>query len=154
MRLTDASLFSRALTTIEVKSLEKYMVKEEKEVVIGRLTSMSGEIIKYLNPKFIISPTSLSSGKKIEELDSDSSVYSSVKVAPGITFEELITELKKISKVPVLFPLYLQGSVGGFIATNGSGFGSYKFGFVKRKKKYIDLIILAKRMLRPQTTLK
>jgi len=135
MRLTDASLFSRALTTIEVKSLEKYMVKEEKEVVIGRLTSMSGEIIKYLNPKFVISPTSLSSGKKLEELDSDSSVYSSVKVAPGITFEELITELKKISKVPVLFPLYLQGSVGGFIATNGSGFGSYKFGFVKGKKE-------------------
>ena len=136
MKLTDASIFSRALTTIEIKSIEKFMIKEEKEIVVGRLTSMNGEIIKYLNPKIIVSPTSLPSGKKVETegLESES-VYSSIKVAPGITFEELISELKKFSRVPVLFPLYLKGSVGGFIASNGSGFGSYKFGFVKEKKE-------------------
>jgi len=136
MKLTDASIFSRALTTIEIKSIEKYMIKEEKEIVVGRLTSMNGEIIKYLNPKIVASPTSLPSGKKVETegLESESA-YSFVKVAPGITFEELLSELKKFSRVPVLFPLYLKGSVGGFIATNGSGFGSYKFGFVKEKKE-------------------
>ncbi|BFH73595.1 4Fe-4S dicluster domain-containing protein [Sulfurisphaera javensis] len=135
MRLTDASIFSRALSTIEIKDLEKYFIKEEKEIIVGRLTSMNGEIIKYSNPKLIPSPTKLPSGNIIEEENNSSSVYSIFKVAPGITFEELITELKKYSRVPVLFPIYLQGSVGGFIATNGSGFGSYKFGFVKGKKE-------------------
>ncbi|QIW23392.1 FAD-binding protein [Sulfolobus sp. S-194] len=139
MRVTDASIFSRALTTIEIKEIEKFLIKEEKEVVIGRLTSMNGDLIKYSNPKIIPSPTKLPSGNIIEEIKFDSSIYSVYRVAPGLTFEELITELKKYSKVPVLFPLYLQGSVGGFIATNGSGFGSYKFGFVRGEKEVHSL---------------
>lgn len=138
MRLTDASIFSRALSTIEIKSIEKYLNKEEKEIIVGRLTSMNGEIIKYEKPKIVIAPAVLSSGQKLEEISSDS-VYSYFKVAPGITFNELIETLKNDSKVPVLFPLYLQGTIGGFIATNGSGFGSYKFGFVKWKKEVYRL---------------
>jgi len=138
MVITDASIFSRALTTIEIKKIEKYLDKNPREIYIGRATSMNGELIQYPNAKLIPSPQTLPNGKRIDESGGISnSVYKAFKVAPGLTFNELINELKPLGLVPVLTPIYLQGTVGGFIATNGSGFGSYKFGFIKGKYKEV-----------------
>ena len=141
MTITDASLFSRALTTIEIKKIEKYLDKAEQVVVVGRGTSVTGDLIKYAKAKYVPSPRVLGNGKGIEESNENSSkVYKFFNVAPGLTFEELLSALKPLGYVPVLLPFYLKGTVGGFIATNGSGFGSYKFGFVKGKKEVHKLV--------------
>jgi len=59
MVITDASIFSRALTTIEIKKIEKYLDKNQREIYIGRATSMNGELIQYPNAKLIPSPQTL-----------------------------------------------------------------------------------------------
>ncbi|MFP3188744.1 MAG: 4Fe-4S dicluster domain-containing protein [Sulfolobaceae archaeon] len=140
--ITDASLFSRALTTIDIKKIEKYLDKTEQVVYVGKATSVSGDLIRYARAKYVTSPNLLGNGNKIEESkeQSGSSVYKYYNVAPGLTFEELLTELKPSGFVPVLLPFYLKGTVGGFISSNGSGFGSYKFGFVRGKKEVHKLV--------------
>jgi len=140
--ITDASLFSRALTTIDTKKIEKYLDKTEQVVYVGKATSVSGDLIRYARAKYVTSPNLLGNGNKIEESkeQSGSSVYKYYNVAPGLTFEELLTELKPSGFVPVLLPFYLKGTVGGFISSNGSGFGSYKFGFVRGKKEVHKLV--------------
>jgi len=140
--ITDASLFSRALTTIDIKKIEKYLDKTEQVVYVGKATSVSGDLIRYARAKYVTSPNLLGNGNKIEESkeQSGSSVYKYYNVAPGLTFEDLLTELKPLGFVPVLLPFYMKGTVGGFISSNGSGFGSYKFGFVRGKKEVHKLV--------------
>ncbi|BCU69551.1 FAD-binding protein [Stygiolobus caldivivus] len=142
MVVTDASLFSRALTTVEIKKIEKYMDKAQQQVVVGRGTSVTGELIRYANAKYTSSPRVLGNGNKVEENkdQNGSTVYKYFNVAPGLSFEELLAELKPSGFIPVLLPFYLKGTVGGFISTNGSGFGSYKFGFVRGKKEVHKLV--------------
>jgi len=142
MVITDASLFSRALTTIDIKKIEKYLDKTEQVVYVGKATSVSGDLIRYARAKYVTSPNLLGNGNKIEESkeQSGSSVYKYYNVAPGLTFEDLLTELKPLGFVPVLLPFYMKGTVGGFISSNGSGFGSYKFGFVRGKKEVHKLV--------------
>ncbi len=136
--LLDSSVFSRAIITFDISSLKKFMINEEKEVVIGNLTSMSGEILNYLNPKPIKAATSLSDGSFYKIIGKKYGM-TYAEVPAGLTFEELIGKLESENLFPAIFPLYLKGTVGGFIATNGSGFGSYKYGFVKYKIPVYEL---------------
>lgn len=109
------------------------MVTEEKEVIIGRGTSMSGSILQYLNPKVTIAPSRFEDGSVYRVVE-NKGTFSKLDVPSGITFKELLDRLSRDNLYPALFPMYLTGTVGGFVATNGSGFGSYKFGFVNYKK--------------------
>ncbi|BDC18112.1 FAD-binding protein [Acidianus sp. HS-5] len=136
--LLDSSIFSRAIITFDISSLKKYMVNEEKEIVIGSLTSMSGEILNYLNPKPVKAATLLSDGS-FYKITSRKYGMTYAEVPAGLTFEELINKLKSENLFPAIFPLYLKGTIGGFISTNGSGFGSYKYGFVKYKIPVYEL---------------
>ncbi len=135
--LLDASVFSRAV--IGGYDIKKYQVKESSEVIVGRLTGLYGDILKYANPKVIHAPSRFDDNTLIREVEGKN-VYKTFEVPAGITFENLIKELSKTGYFPALFPLYLKGTVGGFIALNGSGFGSYKFGFVKNSKTVHKLI--------------
>ena len=76
----------------------------------------------------------MSNGKELE-LVTHGVIFSEYRVAPGLTFRKLLELLKSEGVVPALMPTYLEGTVGGFVATNGTGVGSYKFGFVKGKKE-------------------
>jgi ferredoxin len=115
-----------------VSSLKKFMV-EGGEVIVGRGTSLDGSLLRYLNPKYVSARNRLEDGSVFSILERGN-IYAKARVAPGATFEELFNSLIKEGYYPALFPLYPKGTVGGFIATNGSGFGSYKFGFVRYKK--------------------
>ncbi|WP_148692819.1 FAD-binding protein [Acidianus manzaensis] len=137
--LLDASIFSRALVGIDINSIKKQMVQEQKELVVGRLTSMSGDILSYLNPKIVISRDRLSDGSIVKFLNQKKFGLDLVEVPTGVTFEELINFLSKEGYFPIIFPVYLKGTIGGFISTNGSGFGSYKYGFVKSKTTLYEI---------------
>ncbi|MBW9140258.1 MAG: FAD-binding protein [Candidatus Aramenus sp.] len=106
---------------------------EGGEVIVGRGTSLDGSLLRNLNPKYLSAVNRLEDGSVFSILEKGN-IYAKARVAPGATFEELFNSLAKEGYYPALFPLYPKGTVGGFIATNGSGFGSYKFGFVKYKK--------------------
>jgi len=114
------------------------MTVDEKEVVVGNLTSMSGEILSYLNPKPIKAATKLPDGSYYKIIGKKYGM-TYAEVPAGLTFEELIEKLKSENLFPAIFPLYLKGTIGGFISTNGSGFGSYKYGFVKYKISVYEL---------------
>ncbi|MEM1859204.1 MAG: FAD-binding protein, partial [Metallosphaera sp.] len=131
--ILDASIFSRAIAIMGIESIKKQMVTEEKEVIIGRGTSMSGSILQYLNPKVTIAPSRFEDGSVYRVVE-NKGTFSKLDVPSGITFKELLDRLSRDNLYPALFPMYLTGTVGGFVATNGSGFGSYKFGFVNYKK--------------------
>jgi len=135
--ILDASIFSRALVSIDISSIKKYMDEKEHEVILGKATSMDGSILKFLRPKVVTAKKRLDDGS-ILKFDNRSDNFPIISVAPGATFEELINALEKEDYYPAIFPLYPKGSVGGFIATNGSGFGSYKFGFPKFKKNIYE----------------
>jgi len=122
---------------MDVSSLKKYMDEKEHEIVLGRATSMDGSVLKFLRPKIVTSKKRLDDGS-ILKFESRSENFSIITAASGATFEELINVLEKEDYYPAVFPLYPRGSVGGFIATNGSGFGSYKFGFPKFKKNIYE----------------
>lgn len=117
-----------------MSSLKKFMVEGGRgEVIVGRGTSLDGSLLRYLNPKYVSARNRLEDGSVFSILERGN-IYAKARVAPGATFEELFNSLIKEGYYPALFPLYPKGTVGGFIATNGSGFGSYKFGFVRYKK--------------------
>ncbi|MFP3217854.1 MAG: FAD-binding protein [Acidianus sp.] len=136
--LLDSSIFSRAIITFDISSLKKFMTVDEKEVVVGNLTSMSGEILSYLNPKPIKAAIKLPDGSYYKIIGKKYGM-TYAEVPAGLTFEELIEKLKSENLFPAIFPLYLKGTIGGFISTNGSGFGSYKYGFVKYKIPVYEL---------------
>jgi ferredoxin len=132
----DASVFSRAIPSFDIKELERYFVNQE--VVIGRGTSLTGDILPYIRSKKRQSPRALEDGSLIKEAErANGLIY--YDVAPGLTFRELITMMSLKGLSPAIFPLYLEGTVGGFVATNGSGFGSYKYGFVRHGKTVGEL---------------
>ena len=55
-----------------------------------------------------------------------------VTVQPGIVWEALDTEMKKLGMPLRLFPSSYPGStVGGWLAQGGAGFGSYEFGWFR-----------------------
>ncbi len=131
--ILDASIFSRALMSIDISSLKKYMDEGEHEIILGRATSMDGSILKFLRPKIVTAKKRFDDGSIFKFINKEDT-FPVISVASGATFEELINSLEKEGYYPAIFPLYSKGSVGGFIASNGSGFGSYKFGFPKFKK--------------------
>lgn len=137
--LLDASIFSRAITSINISDLKKYMVQENKDVIVGNLTSMSGEIISYLNPNVVRARSRLPDGSTFKVMNQKKFGLETIEVPAGLTFEELIDSLEQDSLFPVIFPIYPKGTIGGFIATNGSGFGSYKYGFVRNKINLYEL---------------
>lgn len=135
--LLDASIFSRAI--IGGYDIRKYQSKEETEIVVGRLTGLYGNILKYSKVKLLFAPTKFEDGSILHEVGGKE-IYKIFEVPAGLTFDRLISELSKLNYYPALFPMYLKGTIGGFIALNGSGFGSYKFGFVKNIKTVHELI--------------
>jgi len=135
--LLDASIFSRAI--IGGYNIRKYQSKEETEIVVGRLTGLYGNILKYSKVKLLFAPTKFEDGSILHEVGGKE-IYKIFEVPAGLTFDRLISELSKLNYYPALFPMYLKGTIGGFIALNGSGFGSYKFGFVKNIKTVHELI--------------
>lgn len=137
--LLDASIFSRAIIGVDIGNLKKHVIQERRDVIVGNLTSMDGEILKYLNLNPIRARNRLPDGSLFRLTGERRYGLEVVEVPAGLTFEELINSLEKDGLYPVLFPLYPKGTIGGFIATNGSGFGSYKFGFVKHKVSVYEL---------------
>ncbi|BBG25238.1 4Fe-4S dicluster domain-containing protein [Sulfuracidifex tepidarius] len=137
--ILDASIFSRAIKFLDVSELKKIQNKEGSEVVLGRLTSMTGSTLQYGGVKVRSVPDKFEDGKVVRVTKEINSVYSQVETPSGATFKNVMEELNKLGLFPVLFPVYLKGTVGGFIATNGSGFGSYRFGFVSYKKNVHSL---------------
>ncbi|WP_338603561.1 4Fe-4S dicluster domain-containing protein [Sulfolobus tengchongensis] len=135
--LLDASIFSRAV--IAGYDVKRSQSKENVEMVVGRLTGLYGDVLKYSNVKIIRAPEKFDDGSLFREVGGRN-IYKIFEVPAGITFEKLIDELSKINYYPAIFPLYLKGTVGGFTASNGSGFGSYKFGFVKSARSVNELI--------------
>jgi ferredoxin len=131
--LLDASIFSRAIISVGIQNIRKYLVQEEKEIIVGKATSLTGDFLKYSKIKIITAKKTLDNGSIVEINDGEKGLIKA-RVAAGITFKELINYTSNNGIYPALFPIYLEGTVGGFIATNGSGFGSYKFGFVNNKK--------------------
>jgi len=132
--ILDASIFSRAVKFLDAADIKLITSKEEKEITIGRLTSLDGKLIPYENVKVRNAPQRFPEGKVMRIEKEINSVYSQISVPAGATFKDVIEETSKTGLFPVLFPLYLNGTVGGFVATNGSGFGSYRFGFNNYKK--------------------
>ncbi len=131
--ILDASVFSRALPWLDQRTLGRLKEGKEEEVVVGRGTSMRGDFLRNLKGKTITAASTLPGGK-VFELAKDYPLEESlgqVKVAAGATFEAVIDSLGQMGLAPAIFPLYDKGTVGGFVATNGSGFGSYKYGFVR-----------------------
>ena len=131
--LTDASPFSRALWFIDVERVRKHAEKRD-QIVVGRGTNLDGYLVEVESNSVQPSKAVMSNGKELE-LVSRGDIFSQYRVAPGLTFRKLLDLLKDDRVFPVLMPTYLEGTVGGFVATNGSGIGSYKFGFVKGKKE-------------------
>ena len=131
--LTDASPFSRALWYIDVDKVRKFAEKRD-QIIVGRGTNLDGYLVEVESSSVLPSKTVMSNGKELE-LISHGDIFSEYRVAPGLTFRKLLELLKDKGVVPALMPTYLEGTVGGFVATNGSGIGSYKFGFVKGKKE-------------------
>ncbi|AWR96648.1 FAD-binding protein [Acidianus sulfidivorans JP7] len=115
------------------------MTQEPKEVVVGKLTSMSGDILNYLNPKIVVPKNRFQDGSIFKFQNEKKFGLDLVEVPAGVSFEELINALDKEGYFPILFPIYLKGTVGGFISTNGSGFGSYKYGFVRSRVSLYEL---------------
>ncbi|QKR00551.1 FAD-binding protein [Metallosphaera tengchongensis] len=136
--LLDASIFSRALSVMGLDTVRKQLIQGEREVIVGKGTSMSGSILQFMNPK-VISPPSRFEDGSVFRIESNSGTYSRLLVPSGVSFKDLIERLSRDGLFPALFPLYLEGTVGGFVATNGSGFGSYKFGFVNFRKTVHEL---------------
>jgi len=136
--LFDASVFSRALKLMGSEAFRKFMVQEGREIIVGRGTSLYGGILQFQNPRAISPPTRLEDGS-IYRVESSDGPYSRLTVPAGVTFRELIERLSREDIFPALFPVYVEGTIGGFVATNGSGFGSYKFGFVNAKKRVHEL---------------
>jgi heterodisulfide reductase subunit C len=132
--ILDASVFSRAAKYIDPNDFKKFYPKEEMEITLGRLTSMNGTLLKLNNVKVRSSPERTSDGKAATIIEQVNNVYAKFQVPAGATFSDVIAETEKEGFYPALFPMYLEGTVGGFVATNGSGFGSYRFGFVNFKK--------------------
>ncbi|EZQ10809.1 iron-sulfur protein [Candidatus Acidianus copahuensis] len=132
--ILDASIFSRALTYNGPDIIKKYYIEDEKDIVIGNLTSMSGELVQYKKPKLIRAPEILPDGTYFKLVEKRNGI-SFAEVPSGIEYGKLISIMERYGVLPSLFPLYDKGTVGGFIHTNGSGFGSYKFGFIKGKKE-------------------
>ncbi|MEM0174870.1 MAG: 4Fe-4S dicluster domain-containing protein [Metallosphaera sp.] len=135
--LLDASIFSRALAIMGPGNIKKQLIQEETEVILGKGTSMSGTIIQYLKPKPVSAPSRFGDGSVYKIVESKGP-FAKLLVPSGVTFKDLIDKTSEEGLFPALFPLYLLGTVGGFTATNGSGFGSYKFGFVNFKKKVYE----------------
>ncbi|WP_252897145.1 FAD-binding protein, partial [Metallosphaera hakonensis] len=102
-------------------------------MIIGKGTSMSGSILQYIRPKAVIAPSRFEDGSVYKMIENRGS-FSRLDVPSGITFKELIDRIAREGLFPALFPIYLAGTVGGFVYTNGSGLGSYKFGYVNFKK--------------------
>ncbi len=135
--ILDASIFSRAVIGgYDVKKIES---TDKNELVVGRLTGLYGDVLKYTNSKIIRAPDRFSDGSIFREVEGRN-IYKIFEVPAGVTFDKLIDELSKNNYYPAIFPLYLKGTIGGFTVSNGSGFGSYKFGFVKGKKTINELI--------------
>lgn len=135
--ILDASIFSRAVIGgYDVKKIES---NDKNELVVGRLTGLYGDVLKYTNLKIIRAPDRFDDGSVFREVEGKN-IYKIFEVPAGVTFDKLIDELSKINYYPAIFPLYLKGTIGGFTASNGSGFGSYKFGFAKGKKTINELI--------------
>ncbi|ADX84283.1 4Fe-4S dicluster domain-containing protein [Saccharolobus islandicus] len=135
--ILDASIFSRAVIGgYDVKKIES---RDKNELVVGRLTGLYGNVLKYANPKIIRAPDRFDDGSVFREVEGKN-IFKIFEVPAGITFDKLIDELSKINYFPAIFPLYLKGTVGGFTVLNGSGFGSYKFGFTKGKKTINELV--------------
>ncbi|MEM0373716.1 MAG: 4Fe-4S dicluster domain-containing protein [Sulfolobaceae archaeon] len=133
--LLDASIFSRAFASLGISKIRRYLITRETEVVVGKLTSMTGEIIQFSRIKPIVAKSLLDNGSIMEIIEDKKGGIIRARVAAGATFKEVLEVSSRNSLYPAIFPLYLEGTVGGFIATNGSGFGSYKFGFVNYKKQ-------------------
>ena len=131
--LTDASPFSRALWYIDVDRVRKFTEKRD-QIIVGRGTNLDGYLVEVESSFVQPSKAVMSNGKELE-LVSRGDIFSEYRVAPGLTFRKLLDLLKGEGVFPALMPTYLEGTVGGFVATNGSGIGSYKFGFVKGKKE-------------------
>ncbi|MCY0859512.1 MAG: 4Fe-4S dicluster domain-containing protein [Sulfolobaceae archaeon] len=128
--LLDASLFSRIIKYVDLASYKKFLKYDTDELIIGRATSLNGDLIKIVSTKKVVNaPKRLEDGslRKFVSLSGGFKIY---EVPAGLTFKELLDESFKTGEYPAIFPFYLEGTVGGFIATNGSGFGSYKYGFV------------------------
>uniref|UniRef100_A0A2U9IBF3 Uncharacterized protein n=1 Tax=Acidianus brierleyi TaxID=41673 RepID=A0A2U9IBF3_9CREN len=106
--ILDASIFSRALVSMDVSSLKKYMDEKEHEIVLGRATSMDGSVLKFLRPKIVTSKKRLDDGS-ILKFESRSENFSIITAASGATFEELINVLEKEDYYPAVFPLYPRG---------------------------------------------
>ncbi|ACP37079.1 4Fe-4S dicluster domain-containing protein [Saccharolobus islandicus] len=135
--ILDASIFSRAV--IGGYDVKKIKSTDKNELVVGRLTGLYGDVLKYTNSKIIRAPDRFSDGSIFREVEGRN-IYKIFEVPAGVTFDKLIDELSKNNYYPAIFPLYLKGTIGGFTVSNGSGFGSYKFGFVKGKKTINELI--------------
>jgi len=132
MQMLDASPFSRALWYMDLAPLSK-LTENKPEIVVGRATNLDGYLVEVNTQKVVQSPSKLPDNKEVELVESKK-LYATYRVAPGITFEMLLELLKGEGVYPALMPTYLKGTVGGFVASNGSGIGSYKFGFVRYLK--------------------
>ena len=131
--LTDASPFSRALWYIDVDKVRKLAEKRD-QIIVGRGTNLDGYLVEVESSSVLPSKAVMDNGKELE-LVSHGDIFGEYRVAPGLTFRKLLELLKGEGVFPALMPTYLEGTVGGFVAINGSGIGSYKFGFVKGKKE-------------------
>ncbi|BBD73051.1 hypothetical protein HS1genome_1440 [Sulfodiicoccus acidiphilus] len=139
--ILDASVFSRALPWVDQRVLDKFQ-DNTKEVVFGRGTSMRGDALKHLRAKAVGAARSLPGGKVVE-VTKESSLEGSVehlKVAAGATYDEVLEAAKSLGLAPALIPLFGKGTVGGFVSTNGSGLGSYKYGFVNYSRRLGTLL--------------
>ncbi|BCU68222.1 hypothetical protein HS7_16590 [Sulfolobales archaeon HS-7] len=136
--MLDASIFSRAMSGMNVDDLKKLQADTDV-LILGRGTSMTGTILGIKAKRTDIAKDKLDNGKLIEKDTERDGLYY-YRVAAGAKFSDVISTLSSENMVPAIFPLYLEGTVGGFVATNGSGFGSYRYGFVSFKKKTGELI--------------
>lgn len=137
--LLDASIFSRIVKNVDLSNFKKMLKYDENEIIVGRATSLTGELIRHINPKKVITAPSRFEDGSILKFLSNVDGFKVYEAPAGITFKELLQEAYKINEYPALFPFYLEGTVGGFVATNGSGFGSYKFGYVNSKIRIHEL---------------
>jgi hypothetical protein len=109
------------------------LTEDRPQIVVGRATNLDGYLVEVSAHKVVQSPSKLPDNKEVELVESRK-LYATYRVAPGITFERLLELLKGEGVYPALMPTYLKGTVGGFVASNGSGIGSYEFGFVRNLK--------------------
>lgn len=128
--MLDASIFSRLINTMDRKEIDKYL-QEKSEIILGRSTSMAGDILRFVNYKVVRAASILSNGKSVVEIQGTGEF----EVAAGSNIKTVLNEMVDYGVLPTLFPLYYHGTLGGFIATNGSGFGSYRNGFVSYRQR-------------------